>query len=95
MQLDVKHPLDMVKITNALDLAKEGRRAILNAMEDECEITLPGLQPRTSMKSTAPRVVSSFHVQLEYHLTSTEGKTTYNCLFIRRLFDLIPIESGI
>lgn len=56
MQLDVKRPLDMATVTNALDLAKEGRHAILDAMENECKNTLPGLQPRTSMKSTAPRV---------------------------------------
>ena len=56
MQLDVKRPLEMSTLINALDLAREGRRAILNAMEDECENTLPGLQPRATMKSTAPRV---------------------------------------
>mmetsp|Transcript_30623 Transcript_30623/g.64788 ORF Transcript_30623/g.64788 Transcript_30623/m.64788 type:complete len:1530 (+) Transcript_30623:69-4658(+) len=56
MQLDVKRPLELDTVTNALDLAKEGRQAILNAMENECKNTLPGLQPRISMKSTAPRV---------------------------------------
>lgn len=56
MQLDVKRPLPVEKLLDALDLAKEGRQAILNAMENECKSTLPGLHPRTSMKSTAPRV---------------------------------------
>jgi len=56
MQLDVKRPLEINALLDALDLAKEGRRAILNAMENECKNTLPDLHPRTSMKSTAPRV---------------------------------------
>ena len=47
MQLDVKRPLDMNIIINALDLAKEGRCAILDAM---------AIQPRPSLKETAPRV---------------------------------------
>jgi len=47
MQLDVKRPLDMNIIINALDLAKEGRCAILDAMT---------IQPRPSLKQTAPRV---------------------------------------
>ena len=56
MQLDVKRPVPVEKLLGALDLAKEGRRAILDAMRDECNTTLPGLQARSSMKSTAPRV---------------------------------------
>ena len=57
MQLDVKRPLEVDTITNALDFAKGGRRAILNAMENECINTpIEGLQPRGSMKHTAPRV---------------------------------------
>ena len=56
MQLDVKQPLPLENLLAALDLAKEGRRAILNAMENECRNTLPGLHPRPSLKSTAPRV---------------------------------------
>lgn len=56
MQLDVKRPLEMKTVVNALDLAKEGRQAILSAMEKGCENSLRGLQPRTSMKETAPRV---------------------------------------
>ncbi|KAL9180681.1 LOW QUALITY PROTEIN: hypothetical protein ACHAXT_011134 [Thalassiosira profunda] len=56
MQLDVKQPLPLENLLAALDLAKEGRRAILNAMENECRSTLPGLHPRPSLKSTAPRV---------------------------------------
>lgn len=56
MQLDVKRPLPHESLLGALDLAKEGRHAILNAMEKHCRNTLPGLQPRPSMKSTAPRV---------------------------------------
>ena len=47
MQLDVKRPLDMNVIIDALDLAKEGRYAILDAM---------AIQPRPSLKQTAPRV---------------------------------------
>lgn len=56
MQLDVKRPLKMATVTNALYLAREGRRAILHAMEHECTSTLPGLEPRASLKLTAPRV---------------------------------------
>jgi len=47
MQLDVKRPLDMNVIIDALDLAKEGRCVILDAM---------AIQPRPSLKETAPRV---------------------------------------
>lgn len=51
MQLDVKRPIPVETLLDALDLAKEGRRAILHAMANES-----GLQPRDSLKSTAPRV---------------------------------------
>ena len=40
MQLDVKRPLPLETVIGALDLAKEGRRAILNDMEKECRDTL-------------------------------------------------------
>lgn len=56
MQLDVKRPLPLQIIIDALDLAREGRRSILNAMENECKSTLHGLRPRPNMKSSAPRV---------------------------------------
>ncbi len=56
MQLDVKQPLEIATITDALNLAKEGRRAILRAMEKECKKALMGLKPRASLKHTAPRV---------------------------------------
>ena len=56
MQLDVKRPLSLDILLGALDLAKDGRRAILNAMESECNNSFPGLHPRASMKITAPRV---------------------------------------
>ena len=56
MQLDVKRAVDMATITNALHLAREGRRAILHAMEKQCNKSLPGLKPRASLKYTAPRV---------------------------------------
>ena len=56
MQLDVKRPLKIDTVIKALDLAKEGRHAVLNAMANECRDTLTGLQPRTSLKHTAPRV---------------------------------------
>ncbi|KAL7546837.1 hypothetical protein ACHAWF_010167 [Thalassiosira exigua] len=56
MQLDVKRPLPVETVLAALDLAKEGRIAILGAMEKECGDTLPGLNPRAFMKSTAPRI---------------------------------------
>jgi len=51
MQLDVKRPLSLDVIIDALDIAKEGRRCILNEME-----RLNGLSHRPSMKSSAPRV---------------------------------------
>lgn len=51
MQLDVKRPLPLDVIIDALDIAKEGRRCILNEME-----RLSGLRHRPSMKSSAPRV---------------------------------------
>lgn len=56
MQLDVKRPLPLDVIIGALDLARDGRRAILNEMENECRQTLNGLRPRSSLKASAPRV---------------------------------------
>ena len=43
-------------ITDALNLAKHGRHAILREMDHSCKKTLGGLIPRSTMKSTAPRV---------------------------------------
>ncbi|KAL3800161.1 hypothetical protein HJC23_001082 [Cyclotella cryptica] len=56
IQCDVKNPLELEVIINALNLAKEGRHTILQEMENACVESLGGLIPRASMKSTAPRV---------------------------------------
>lgn len=56
IQCDVKNPIKLDAIINALDLAKQGRHAILNEMNTACLESLGGLIPRSEMKSTAPRV---------------------------------------
>ena len=56
IQCDVKNPIELDVIINALNLAKQGRHSILQEMENACIESLGGLIPRSSMKSTAPRV---------------------------------------
>jgi polyribonucleotide nucleotidyltransferase len=59
-QLDVKKPLSVSIIFDALDLARKGRVEILNAMDVQSEKTSKGaiveLLPRPDLKPTAPRV---------------------------------------
>ena len=56
IQCDVKNPVGLEVIIDALNLAKQGRQAILKEMENACMDSLGGLIPRASMKNTAPRV---------------------------------------
>jgi polyribonucleotide nucleotidyltransferase len=56
IQCDVKTPVELDVIIGALDLAKHGRDAILTEMDKLCKDTLGGLMPRSTMKTTAPRV---------------------------------------
>ena len=56
IQCDVKTPVEARVIIEALNLAKYGRHAILRKMDEACKVTFGGLVPRTTMKSTAPRV---------------------------------------
>ena len=59
-QLDVKHPLPMSLILEALHLSKVCRNVILEEMEAQCtrssDGVLVGLRPRSELKSSAPRV---------------------------------------
>lgn len=56
IQCDVKTPVELKVIVDALNLAKHGRHAILREMDVACRETFGGLVPRSQMKSTAPRV---------------------------------------
>lgn len=59
-QLDVKQPLDLPTVSDALDLAKLGRMQILKEMEVQSEVSSNGvlsrLLPRSDLKPSAPRV---------------------------------------
>lgn len=60
LQLDVKRPLPLAVIADALDLASAGRNVMLNEMsalseEASCGI-VTNLQPRPFLKESAPRV---------------------------------------
>jgi polyribonucleotide nucleotidyltransferase len=60
LQLDVKRPLPMEVMVQALDLANAGRNAMLNEMavlsdKASCGI-ISHLSPRSSLKDSAPRV---------------------------------------
>ena len=60
MQLDVKTPLQIETIIEAMELAKQGRISILKKMNtcsnnSSCGV-IKNLKPRSSMKKTAPRV---------------------------------------
>ncbi len=56
MQLDVKRPIPLDNFLDALELARKGRQAMLNAMENECKDTLLVLHPEATVKSTTPRM---------------------------------------
>ncbi|CAB9496319.1 Polyribonucleotide nucleotidyltransferase [Seminavis robusta] len=56
-QLDVKRPIPISVLPEALELARSGRQAILREMDLQCkDSVLQGLKHRTSLKDTAPRV---------------------------------------
>jgi len=59
MQLDVKEPVSFSIVTDALDLAKKGRVAILDEMKAQSKISSKGaisnLLHRPELKSSAPR----------------------------------------
>lgn len=59
-QLDVKQPLPLTVVTDALELARTGRIEILKEMKLQAEKTSKGalseLLPRAELKPTAPRV---------------------------------------
>lgn len=59
-QLDVKQPLPLAVVTDALELARTGRIEILKEMKLQAEKTSKGalseLLPRAELKPTAPRV---------------------------------------
>jgi polyribonucleotide nucleotidyltransferase len=59
-QLDVKKPLSLSIVSEALDLAKDARVLILQEMESQSRISSSGviseLLPRSELKASAPRV---------------------------------------
>jgi polyribonucleotide nucleotidyltransferase len=59
-QLDVKQPLSLTVVADALEFARQGRIEILKEMSVQSEKTsegaVSGLRPRADLKSTAPRV---------------------------------------
>jgi polyribonucleotide nucleotidyltransferase len=57
MQLDVKHPLPLSIVMEAIYLARDGRNVILETMMEQTQNTvLGGLKPRTTTKESAPSV---------------------------------------
>ena len=60
MQLDVKRPVPLEIVIQAMDIAKEGRTAILSSMSAGANESSAGiihqLEPRRRLKSSAPRV---------------------------------------
>ncbi|GKY97292.1 hypothetical protein MPSEU_000687600 [Mayamaea pseudoterrestris] len=55
LQLDVKQPLSVQVIVDALYLAQRGRQSILQEMQAQ-SMNLGGLKPRAELKESAPRV---------------------------------------
>lgn len=56
-QLDVKKPIPLSVVPEALELAKSGRQAMLKEMNVQCKDTvLQGLKSRRTLKDTTPRV---------------------------------------
>lgn len=56
LQLDVKHPIPLNIITEAISLARNGREKILSTMTEQAHGTLGGLKHRLSTKDSAPSV---------------------------------------
>ena len=60
MQLDVKRPLPLDMVVQAMHLAREGRYAMLDAMDQSAAQSssgiIQGLKPRQRLKESAPRV---------------------------------------
>jgi polyribonucleotide nucleotidyltransferase len=73
LQLDVKRPLSQKLLLEALELARAGRRAILNEMKSQ-STALGGLLPRPEPKESAPRVeVVRFNPQRKRDLVGPGG----------------------
>jgi len=85
-QLDVKRPLPLTILPKALDLAREGRVAILRAMEAECEDSLGGLRPRGTMKSRHRMAVIKFDPNRRRDLIGPGGSV------LRQLEDRFLVE---
>jgi polyribonucleotide nucleotidyltransferase len=60
LQLDVKRPLPLKVVSEALDFANSGRRVLLKEMEKQSRVSSSGfvsdLRPRPEFKDSAPRV---------------------------------------
>lgn len=74
-QLDVKKPIPVDVLPEALELAKSGRKAMLREMDQQCkESVLDGLKPRLSLKDSTPRVeVVRFDPQRKRDLVGPGG----------------------
>jgi polyribonucleotide nucleotidyltransferase len=73
LQLDVKRPLSQKLLLEALELARAGRRAMLDEMESQSK-SLGGLLPRPEPKASAPRVeVVRFNPQRKRDLVGPGG----------------------
>lgn len=86
LQLDVKRPLPMSVLHRALGLAREGRVAILRAMEEQCEDSLGGLRPRGTMKSRHRMAVIKFDPNRRRDLIGPGGSV------LRQLEDRFLVE---
>jgi polyribonucleotide nucleotidyltransferase len=73
LQLDVKRPLSQKLLLEALELARAGRRAMLEEMNSQSK-ALGGLLPRPEPKESAPRVeVVRFNPQRKRDLVGPGG----------------------
>jgi polyribonucleotide nucleotidyltransferase len=75
MQLDVKEPVPVDVLIRGLELARAGRRAIINEMDAQAQSTLGrGLPHRPEPKESAPRVaVVRFDPQRKRDLVGPGG----------------------
>jgi polyribonucleotide nucleotidyltransferase len=74
IQLDVKEPLPINILIEALNLAKEGRIAIIDEMDKQCMRSFSGVLGRSEPKPLAPRVeVVRFDPQRKRDLVGPGG----------------------
>jgi len=88
LQLDVKRPIPLAILPQALELARSGRQAMLSEMDSQCkETVLEGLKPRLVLKDCAPRVeIVRFDPQRKRDLVGPGGAV------LRQLEDRYDVE---